>query len=367
MSIDEMTCQKLVQMRSKDRNLEWLKTMLRNAIKLEHSTIPPYLCAYWSIKEHHADGETAKDLIHIAREEMTHMSLVANLLTAVGGQPNFSKITGSGKCRFDPVPSYPAPILDGTVRCTIGDISLQKLSEDSLKLFMQIELPSFADTIEAPKLAREKYVTVGDFYNAIEDFIKEEMKEDSHFSSTNQLEYMIGPDSEDAIFKINNQTDALRAIAHIKEEGEGSESSPVSDPFTGGTLAHFYRFKELHDEARYDESADDFRDLCKAYSGPPLKRPDVYPISIPGDGYKKEDFEGAELAEIRHDEFNKEYFKMLEDFDGAWAKGDQNKLQNSARKMNNLTFLAGDLIRLKRPNREGENFGPTFRVRGETV
>ena len=104
MSVDEMTCKQLVQMRSKDRDIKWLRKMLRNAIKLEHSTIPPYLCAYWSIKDHHFRGDTATQLRHIALEEMTHMSLVANLLTAVGETPNFTKITGKGKSRFDPVP-----------------------------------------------------------------------------------------------------------------------------------------------------------------------------------------------------------------------------------------------------------------------
>ena len=336
--------------------------MLRNAIKLEHSTIPPYLCAYWSIQDHHfLNGETARDLRHIALEEMTHMSLVANLLTAVGGKPNFTE-TGQGKDKFDPVPSYPAPILDGTVRCTIGDISLQKLSQTSLKLFMQIELPSFADTIQPPTLSRDKYVTVGDFYNAIEEFIKEKLKENSHYTSKNQLEYTIGPDDEDAIFIIKNQNDALRAIAHIKEEGEGSESSPVADPFTGdNTLAHFYRFKQLHDERKYDPTQDDFRDLCAPYKGGKIKRPDVYPMNI-----QDQDFAGAELAKIRHGEFNTEYFSMLRDLESAWASGDLNKLQNSVGRMTSLTDIARDLIRIERPD-GGGNFGPDFKVRGPVV
>ena len=357
---DQMTCKQLVQMPMKDRDIEWLRMMLQNAIKLEHSTIPPYLCAYWSIQEHHfLNGETAKDLRHIALEEMTHMSLVANLLTAVGGKPNFTTVTGQGEERFDPVPSYPAPILDGTVRCTVGDISLQKLSEDSLKLFMQIELPSFADTIQSPTLSRDKYVTVGDFYNAIEEFIKEELKENSHYNSKNQLEYKIGPDDEDAIFKIENQCDALRAIAHIKEEGEGSESSPVADPFTGdNTLAHFYRFKQLHDERMYDATQDDFRDLCTPYTGKEIKRPDVYPMNIIG---QEEDFARVPLAEKRRGAFNTEYMNMLKDLHFAWAEGDLNKLQNSAGRMTSLTNIARDLIRIERPDGKG-NFGPDFKV-----
>src|SRR5689334_1014219 len=74
------------------RHLQW-------AIELEHSTIPPYLCALYSIPD--GSNTTASTLIRsVVMEEMLHMVLAANLLNAVGGEPNVD--------HADFVPSYPA-------------------------------------------------------------------------------------------------------------------------------------------------------------------------------------------------------------------------------------------------------------------
>jgi hypothetical protein len=55
-------------------------------IELEHSTIPPYLCALYSI-----DPKRNPDAVEVVTsvffEEMLRMTLAANLLNAVGGRP----------------------------------------------------------------------------------------------------------------------------------------------------------------------------------------------------------------------------------------------------------------------------------------
>ena len=74
------------------RHLQW-------AVEVEHATIPPYEVAMWTVAD--PDSAAATSIKYVVREEMLHLALAANLLTAVGGTPRF---TG------DAVPSYPGPM-----------------------------------------------------------------------------------------------------------------------------------------------------------------------------------------------------------------------------------------------------------------
>ena len=69
--------------------VDTLHAYLRSAMQLEHATIPPYLMALYSIKP-----GTNSDASHVLRvvvvEEMLHLTLVANLLNAVGGDPDLT-------------------------------------------------------------------------------------------------------------------------------------------------------------------------------------------------------------------------------------------------------------------------------------
>ena len=66
---------------------EDLMQALQLAIELEHSTIPPYLCALYSIKPG-TNVEVAGLIRSVVVEEMLHMALVANIFIAIGGSPN---------------------------------------------------------------------------------------------------------------------------------------------------------------------------------------------------------------------------------------------------------------------------------------
>ena len=367
MSLQDMNCKQLIEIKSEDRDIDWLKKMLRHAIKLEFTTIPPYLCAYWSIMDHDFGGETAIQLKHIALEEMTHMGLVANLLTAVGETPVFYENPDGTLPAFDLVPSYPGPILDGSVRGTLGDIALQKLSKDALMLFMQIELPSFADSQhqkaerENNKATETNYKTVGDFYHAIKE--KVSAMTNDEFVAGNQLELVIGPEPQDKIFVIETRDRAIDAIEQIMEEGEGTESSAIAgEEFGEDGLAHFYRFKELYDGKRFNKGVDDHL-ADTPFTGDPIPLPAVYDSKIPIAGYVDSDFEDLPLAKERYQGFLDNYIQMLKDFDMAWSEGGASKLQESVRRMSNLTFIARDLMRIEKPDGSG-NFGPYFNIRG---
>src|SRR5262245_52254741 len=68
------------------KNVESLREHLQTAIELEHSTLPPYLCARGSLKD--GSNEVARAVVQsVALEEMLHLTLAANVLNAVGGTP----------------------------------------------------------------------------------------------------------------------------------------------------------------------------------------------------------------------------------------------------------------------------------------
>jgi hypothetical protein len=65
-----------------------LRAHLQSAIELEHATLPPYLCALYSL-DPIRNAAAAEVLCSVFVEEMLHLTLVANLLNAVGGRPRF--------------------------------------------------------------------------------------------------------------------------------------------------------------------------------------------------------------------------------------------------------------------------------------
>jgi len=81
-----------------------LQDYLHAAMQLEHATTPPYLTALYSLQP----GSNS-DAFHVIRvvvvEEMLHLTLAANLLNAVGGEPDLS--------RPGFVARYPAYLPDG--------------------------------------------------------------------------------------------------------------------------------------------------------------------------------------------------------------------------------------------------------------
>src|SRR6476620_7454451 len=80
---------------------------LSKAAELEHLIICQYLFAAFSLKRDSSEGLSepmvpmvngwARTLMHIAAQEMLHLALVQNLLTAVGASPHLSR------------PNFPVP------------------------------------------------------------------------------------------------------------------------------------------------------------------------------------------------------------------------------------------------------------------
>src|SRR3712207_2012466 len=80
---------------------EQLAYLLSEAAEIEHGLMCCYLYAAFSLKRGEEEGLTASEaaavdkwritLHEIAREEMLHLSLVSNLLAAIGMAPHFMR------------------------------------------------------------------------------------------------------------------------------------------------------------------------------------------------------------------------------------------------------------------------------------
>jgi hypothetical protein len=108
-------------------SLESLRKHLQWAIELEHATIPPSLCALYSIKAGH-NAEAAEVLSSVMVEEMLHLTLAANLLNAVGGRPRLDIP--------EMLPPYPHSLPHGD---SSFEISLFPFGPEAIETFLKIE------------------------------------------------------------------------------------------------------------------------------------------------------------------------------------------------------------------------------------
>jgi hypothetical protein len=206
----------ITSLASLERHLQW-------AIQLELTTIPPYLCALYSIKDGH--NLPAQALIRgVVMEEMLHVTLAANLLNAIGGTPRLA--------HADVVPRYPGKLPHSNGKLTV---KLLPFSPAAIAAFRAIEHP-------APAGARPEghaYHTIGQFYEAIADGFGDRARQvaPSHY-------YGAGGEPTE----VTDLASALRAIAEICEQGEGYDGTIHDDDTQFGQpeeLAHYYRFTEI--------------------------------------------------------------------------------------------------------------------------
>ena len=197
-----------------------LQDALQTAMQLEFSTIPPYLCAQWSIN---SDPSDVADMIEgIVVQEMYHFALAGNMLTAIDGVPTIANATF--------IPSYPTNVLPGGIPQKLA-VDLQPLTSEQAHVFMQIEYPEFPPVALAAAPA-----TIGAFYDAIAE-------------GFTTIHPNINPNAFAVNFgeatPIKSIAGALAAIALIKGEGEGTSGSPDQPPAGNKTFAHYYVFKEI--------------------------------------------------------------------------------------------------------------------------
>jgi hypothetical protein len=205
-------------------------TALQSAIELEHSTIPPYLYALYSIVP--GKNETISSIIEsVVIQEMLHLALASNVLNALGGSPVLDSP--------DFIPTYPGPLPGGVESGLV--VGLAPCSIDVVtNTFMEIEQPE--DPLDFDVLAAEaasQPITIGQFYRQIEKTIM--ALGDGAFlpGPVNQ----IGPALMDQSVIVTDVKTASEAIDTIVEQGEGTRRAPLE--VVGSGYAHYYRFAEI--------------------------------------------------------------------------------------------------------------------------
>lgn len=311
-------------------DLEWLKSALQAAVELELATIPPYLCATWSIKD---GADPVRTMIReIVLEEMSHMGTACNMLTAVGGTPVLNTP--------EVVPTYPGPLPGGVHPGLV--VSLSGLTKDVVKsTFMEIELPESGPLAFAAGMA---FPTIGAFYDAILQAFGQ--IDPAAVTGQRQLDPGFGGPAD--TITITSVADAKNAIARIKEQGEGTAQSPIGDPLLMlpvDNLAHYYQFAEIWHGRRLVDNNGVFE-----FTGDPIPFPDVFPMAVvPPEGYPTESAE-----------FDQRYKDLLDALQAAWATGSSGQLFTAIGVMEQMGNLATSLMQKPLPDGSG-TFGPDFK------
>jgi hypothetical protein len=198
------------------------------AIQLEHSTIPPYLYAIYSL-DPAKNGPIAAIVESVVNDEMLHMTLACNVLNALGGAPSID--------RPGFIPTYPGH-LPGSVQNQLV-VGLAPFSVDLVaNTFMTIEEPDAP--LQFPSaLAAPPPTTIGNFYRLIRSKLTE--LGDGAFSA--RPRHQIDPALLAQAIVVTNVETAVQAIDTIVEQGEGTSRAPGE--VVGDDFAHYYRFAEI--------------------------------------------------------------------------------------------------------------------------
>jgi Ferritin-like len=243
---------------------EALIYMLCEAAELEHGIMCQYLFAASSLKQREDEGLAAdtlaavlrwrKVIAHVATEEMLHLALVQNLLSAIGAAPHLARPNLPAPARH-----YPAGV----------NLTLVPFGEPALRHFIFLERPEGmelkdAQGIDAPvheavPLMAERdivpqpqdFATVGHLYRSIEhgiEHLAEKFGEPNLFVGPPRAqatsEYFHWPE----LVAVTDLASAQRAIDTILEQGEGARGHWQN--------AHFGQFVQILDEYRQLRAAN---------------------------------------------------------------------------------------------------------------
>ncbi|MEO7861959.1 MAG: ferritin-like protein [Nitrospirales bacterium] len=228
-----------------------LLSTLAEASELEHNLMCLYLYAAFSLKQSTAEGITPAELeaittwrteiLAIAGQEMTHLALVTNLTTAVGGSAHLFRPGFPAKAGY-----YPSDFV----------IELAPFSLATLDHFIFLERPEDREVQEgqdfqpAHNYTRDapqgrlmdyagEYETVGQLYQLIEEGIEglsETMGEKDLFCGARSLQ-IAPPELElEGLILIHDKASALTAINTIVSQGEGARTQANS---------HFEKFTRI--------------------------------------------------------------------------------------------------------------------------
>ncbi|HEX4657534.1 MAG TPA: ferritin-like protein [Streptosporangiaceae bacterium] len=348
---------------------EHLWYLLAEAAQVEHLIMCQYLYASFSLKEGPEDGLTAEQAAAVARwrdvlngiaiEEMLHLALVFNVMTAIGAAPPLSR------------PNFPrgSDDLPGGVQ-----FRLLPFGTDSLTHFLYLERPEGMERTDAegfgPAIAprepiepgetisrAQEFATVGHLYRGIEKGLT---ALSGHFGERGLF---VGPRRAQAtpelfswpqLIAVHDLASATAAINEIIEQGEGARGD--------WRPAHYGRFLGIWEEyAKLKEADPAFEpafSVIPAFTRQPYDIPEPQPLLT--------DPLTRAIAEV----FNLGYEVLLQTLNRFFTHTDETDEQLQA--LVNIAFglMAGVLRTLGRtlprlpagPDHPGRTAGPTFEM-----
>src|SRR5215469_1949605 len=347
---------------------EALIYMLCQAAEVEHGIMCQYLFAAFSLKQSADEGLTEaelaavtrwrKQISHVATQEMLHLALVHNLLSAIGAAPHLAR------------PNFPAPASHYPAGV---QLTLLPFGEEALQHFMFLERPEGMDIGDAAGLEAvgraapvvnerdivpqgQDFATVGHLYRSIEHGIARLT------AKYGERWLFTGPPRAQAtephfrwpeLIAVTDLASASRAIEEILEQGEG--------PRGHWRDAHFGQFVRILDEYQQMSAAnpafDPVRPVVAANVRPSERPVEVALITDP-------------LTARATDLFNVVYEILLQTFERFFAHTEETDAQ--------LTVLAdvtldlmfrgikplGELITKlpAGPEYPGQTAGPSFEL-----
>ena len=314
---------------------------LQEAIRLEHATIPAYLCALYTIKPGY--NEIVAEIIRsVVRQEMLHMTIACNLLIALGGAPAID----------DPkfIPEYPGPLpmqIGGDLIVPLKKASVELVE----KVFMVIEAPEDLSLREAP--LDDDFATIGQFYKYLEKKILElgpcAFRRDRFANEVVVPEWF----SADELFVITCPESAVRALEIVVEQGEGSGKwpfGPHDEP------AHYYRFQQITLGRRIEH--DPTAPYGYAFSGPIVKF-DSRGVWNMFPNTKLEDLPEASQSRRVGSIFANAYTRALGQLHLAF-NGDPRAIQRAIAQMYELRLLAKRVLEIPLPQAPEFSTGLSF-------
>jgi len=351
---------------------EALLYMLCEAAELEHGIMCQYLFAAFTLKQSTAEGLTEEQLAavnrwrstvaRVATQEMLHLALVQNLLSAVGMAPHLVRPNLP-----QPANHYPAGVR----------LALLPFGEQALRHFMFLERPETYDLEDAEGLAAmsraeplmsqhdivphgQDFATVGHLYRSIEAGL-------AHLAEKFGEEWLfVGPPRAQAtetqfgwpeLVPVTDLASAQRAIDTILEQGEG--------PRGHWRNAHFGQFvnvlQEYLDLRAADPGFEPTREVIAANVRPHEREEPVPLITDP-------------LTARVTDLFNVGYEILLQTFYRFFAHTEE----TDAQLMTLADATVGLMVRVLKPlgalittlpagpEYPGKNAGPSFELFYET-
>jgi hypothetical protein len=273
-------------------NRTQLVYLLSEAAELEHGISCCYLYAGFSMKDSTGEGLSEAQLeavrswkatiMEVAVQEMLHLALVNNLLTAIGAAPHI---------RRPNLPTSPS-MYPQTI-----ELGLRPFTQETLEGFIFLERPeSVMTSLEAGQrppmpppvrtrdifFDRPEYETIGHLYRGMEDgfrYLTEKYGESRLFVGSPGAQASEYPRLTD-LLPVSDLATAIEAIQRIVEQGEGSPGESES--------GHYARFQGIHRELialkERDPSFEPARPvLVNAYTHVPADMLDPGKIGLVGD------------------------------------------------------------------------------------